>query len=598
LFRDRLLGTLGFVVFALLISSAADHLTAQTGSLQTRGVAVELEWRTENKWIHKCRGTRIGNVVLTARHCLKDLGGPLEKTLRILEAGKKLELKAVPNPAEVNGTGAVRSALFDFALLELKAKPNEIAQTPVSPDAALFQPVLVGTAENTFVRCKVAQICSGALYINQCTIPPEYGWSGSGVWLDTPERRLVGVITDKDTMIASQGARATGIWTILGRSSFLLGEDRYYQTFRRNKSYQYLPEGDACRTLRNSKFVTKRVGSPKSFATAPIGLNERLILYADNFSGHLVVYDVVANKPVSSTPIPDDPSMPPGTFAIRSNAVVRLAGSRFAIAQSGPGDNGPGSILLFNFDPSQPGILPTFGVRHVASIGHTVITAALIGNELLIGGEDGLCRVVKGSCERLGTNVWSVLSIVANGPKSGIALGRDFIGSGPAATRVPAYAPIILANSVAQLGHVFLVAKAENQQFNVGTVVGSRFVAFGSNGAAFELKGSRFRSIPVTGLYNSSDRIEDAIRGVALVDESHLAIVGTEGSFRLLSIEDKNGRLHLSALNQPAENDVSIAATGVAVTVSWAVVSTQEGSLFSLRCRKNRPIQVSLAFCN
>jgi hypothetical protein len=582
----------------MAIGSASDHSTAQVIPFQKRGVAVELEWHTNNKWIHKCRGTRIGNVVLTARHCLKDLGGPLEKTLRIMEAGKRLQLKAVPNPVEVKGTGAVRSALFDFAFLELEINTTETAETPVSPDEALSQPVFVVIADDKVIRCTVAQVCGGGFYINQCKISPEYGWSGSGVWLDAPEPRLVGVITDKDTIVTPQGARATAIWTIVGRSSFLLGEERYYQTFRRNKTYRYLPEGEACRAQRNSKFVTKRIGSQKSYATAPISLDEKLIIYADNLSGRLVVYNIVADKAVSSTPIPDDPSVPPGTFAIRSNAVVRLAGSRFAIIQSGQGATGPGGVLLFEFDPTQPGIPPTFGIRHVASVGHTVMTAALIGNDLLIGGEDGMCRVIEGGCERLGKNVWSVLSIVANGPSGGIALGRDFMGTGPAAIRVPAYAPIVLANGVAQLGPVFLVAKAKNQQFNVGAVLGNRFVAFGSNGAAFELNGSRFRSIPVTELYNASDRIEDAVRGVALIDQSHLAIVGTEGSFRLLSITEKNGRLHLSALNQLAENDIAIALTGLAATANWAVVATQEGSLFSLRCRTNNPIQVPMAACN
>jgi hypothetical protein len=560
--------------------------------------AVEIEGREGGHWKHKCRGTLVGNFVLTARHCISDLKWSLNRSIRAYVDKQELRLLNVKNPAEVNGSGAVRSALFDFVFLETDLPASKSIMSAPIPQSALFgKSVKILKADGDLATCTVTDVCGAAFYLGNCQPShPAKGWSGSGIWLDQSEPAFAGVLTDIDNQITDHGARATGIWTIVGRSSFLLGEKLYYETFRRNKKYQYLTEGPSCEARRIGRLKIDRLTEGNATASAPLRVDYRTIVYADNFYGNLVVYDVIDSRVLSATPIPDDPARLKVTYPIRSNAIWRLSDNEFAIAQSGPVGE-PGGIQPFRLDLASPQPIPIFSARRTTSVGHTVLSVAKVGEQILIGGEDGICRLTTLSCDRLSANLWSVLAIINIRPDRAIAIGRDFSGRGKAAIRFPAFSEVTVTSDGANLGAITLVRDAPNQQFNVGAKFGDLFIAFGSNGAAFDISTPKYRRIIVDGLYNDSDRIEDSIRGAVFLDDKHLGIVGTDGGFRILSASLMRRRLQLSAQNTVSANDLAVSLSGLALDRQWAVTATQDGSLLRIRCRLPTTDSGGLANC-
>jgi hypothetical protein len=608
------------VLSTSLASGAAVLTTARDPGVASRLAQFEIShdggrsW-TRKKWcgglIVQARDPERGEYILTASHCLEDLGKAENSGARLraqLGTGKLVDLDAASLRAVQPGESLTsrRQALgMDFAYVALPRSRQ--ARVGGGPDAGLT-PLQVHRGEKLVVfgpdrqhTCRVDWTCGSQIHLTECDQSIVEGISGSPLWASRGGKLvLAGVVTKGNDI---ENAAATNYSAILGKSSFLFAEpgapspDAAIASFVNERSlrqrYRY-PRSKGTYCQRSSSSLVELVHQ------TPLGQGRYvgLVSSADGQpraydNGARLICDLRAGRREGCRAI-DTPGIRTGI----SRGLTKIAEGRLVARY----DNGT-AIEIVEADKAWKVARVIDAASDPAggyAVTNVVEDALDLNGDLLLAGEGGVCLVEASSCRLLvqhgrtrGEAVFLARRLVRVGAASVLALGRDTRQSSPTSAKeyVPACALYVRTKNTWNLEQMCRGLGDDLRGINTGVNYKNGVLAFSSSGAAVfispDLKTSRVAMAGLLFTYlQGVNQLDDAVRDVEWVAPGKLlAMVSSDGAFRIAKIDQTaGGRISLKSHPCTERRDLALWLTGLAVLgPGRGAVTSQAGEVFEFK---------------
>lgn len=595
-------------LLATLGSSGDDILKAA----QRRFIRIEIDDHGTGVWREWCGGMLVGErnpsatrKVLTAAHCLYDLGAPRygQAALRaVLPDGEMatLDRAALGRLGAVGGLAAQGQAVvMDFAFADL-GQGTSPASAGVPPD--LRPLALSATTRATILSpygvhvCRVASPCGSQFDLVGCDREITIGVSGSPVWTSWNGRPVViGLVTKHHP------GGATSFTAVLARNSFLsanpafsdhdMARSAFVARFAGNPNYRLPRDTEAPHCARSTRTLVSTSTLPMRddhLFTGAAFLDDSDILSWDRRRHALCTISDAAPtcQPVALGPLSD--RLVRGVHRLSGTSILLTLGGGGAAVLERDRGTGPWNVSRRIDGGLAPGAAP--GTRRTL-LTHGVNGGFLASNgDLIVYGESALCAIRADRCDfarypsgdpaRANFTVRSAFEL---SPGRILAVGRDFPGEQP---------QCILYGL--QEGHWMSVRRCQHFDrlyggINAALPFRDGALAFSSSGKALmigpDLKG---RHVPIEGLIGTTlgnpDEVDDSIRAARwVVRDKLVAIAGSNGAFHLLRVDERSDGLRLVTDRCLWSTDLGLWLVSMDVRGQNAAVVSQAGELYRLR---------------
>lgn len=511
--------TVGLSLFLAACATAPAAPSFDPTSIQRSVVRIDMRSR-DGAWTPLCTGLSTSKGLIVNQHCLDQMASAFRQSDEIQAVGADGGVAAItPSLAKSAegpewAQGDTGSAGLDFALVKVMVgQPLGEAETQLTPSVALGtrdRYAVVGF-DGRLAACKLDAVC-GSEITYHCNPATNQTWSGSTVWqLSRDGPRLIGVHKVGPNPLQGNAVAWT---TVIGRIASLRPPENR-DALLNTQDYRHIWRG-AC-----------------SKPTQPFSVREIGWLWGDSL-------------------LPDGPGRfwsitPQKAYLINANTGVMLrevATPLPALAMNGVRPLRDGSLVIFGLYSDIAIVAPSGTAKWIHTPFHSVRDALIVGEDLLLSGDLGVCAVAADTCELLtppdGAMVrrrppWTANALERS--PDGRVLAVGFAPDGMSLGASCGWYEKI-GSAWFEAGRCPLGAEAQAQQRFVSPVPWDGEMLVGaSDGNIYALKlGARPRRVPIEGLPGLG--FEDAIRGLALYDNRWLAIVASDGSMRLFEIRD------------------------------------------------------------
>jgi len=520
---------------------------------------------------------RIGGNVLTARHCLAEAVG------HYLSNGRDVYLVSADGSRRIPALAATKLYASPFSSqsssfeVDFVAFSDSALSTPVPTPGIIsvlasprgIKRVVIDGGDGYRTSCRIRNVCGSSLFYT-CSPATDGGWSGSPIFSDEQPAQLIGVHTAAAPILAPDGekiSQGTSLLTVLGRSSSLFGTaEEFGDAIARTRKYAH-GWSKGCNALsppvrRGSPLETRPVPREALFSAMTFW-KEDTLLAADIERAHPELCMLSARSGWRTWKCAANPS----PFADRVNKLIHLSGDSLAIGEAllpphrrRPTDSAAfvaGGVSFGSVVVSDKG--PVLSVeRRVPTPFGSVYALQAIKNEILAGGENGICAISthNGICKPICKSAictkadeWRVNGLLLLDPLTVLAVGRDMAAGRayPMAkwyrrgadgwSQIAALGPqpvlIRLSKSLAN--------RRTGMQLKAPVLVRNQAVAFGSDGGAYRLAvGQPPQRLAIRRLWKvhspdtDRDQVEDAVRDAVRLSSGYIAIAASDGAVHLL----------------------------------------------------------------
>ena len=532
----------------------------------------ELQFRTGGaKGPVVCRGLAVGDNAMTVEHCLKQARSSTQlRTLTFRGEAIALDREKLKALTKNGFSSRFGGQILDFAVFSLKTlgPPDPVPDLLAQIAAPILDaPLVVSGPDGKEAQCKVVARCGNYISYTCGETKPLPGWSGSAVWTNTKPRKLLGFHVGPDDKNDHKAALAQ---SVLGRSSALfISSENFSKLVAREKRFQFQWDNECA--------VRQRSTSSDSDVTIDQPILSQGIMHGLSKleDGRLLGADI-ANRTLCTLSATDSwtrwtCSKNSAPTANRINKILPLGGDTFAAAEAQLDKNDfpalddnerAGSISIISVKASGQSLSIIPGRRIISSVGGVYVLKNA-GNEIVVGGDDGVCIVgtMRTSCEKIcdvsgcqRDGDYRVNGVAVLSPTSFIAVGYDYGEAVPAFRLYRRDSRGWTQTNVGFLGAEIrasvnrLVNRRNGLQLKAPVVVQGKTIVFGSDGAAYEVIGANIkRRVPIEGLWDdastdqASTQLEDSVRDAVVLRNGMIAVSSSDGCIRLLTVEPKVG---------------------------------------------------------
>jgi len=181
-----------------------------------------------------------------------------------------------------------------------------------------------------------------------------------------------------------------------------------------------------------------------------------------------------------------------------------------------------------------------------------------VGEDIIAGGQDGACVIVAGStkcapvCTHAGCSRgddWRINGLLLLGSDSILAVGSDVQGRRPIPMARWYRHETEGWRQIGEIGPADVLLKLANgvpnrrtgMQLKAPVEIGGRIFAFGSDGAAYEIRLNEApKAIPIESLWRIPElgrdrlRLEDAVRDAVMIGPTRVAVAASDGAMHVL----------------------------------------------------------------
>lgn len=523
-----------------------------------------------------CHGVTIGGNVLTARHCLAEAVDHYLSNGRdvyLVSAGGSRRIPALAASKLYASSFSSQSSSFetDFVAFSESALSTPVPTpgiTSVLASPRGIKRVVIDGGDGQRASCKIRDVCGSTLFYT-CSPATDRGWSGSPIFSDEQPSRLIGIHTAAAPIVAPDGekiSQGTSLLTVLGRSSSLFGTaEEFGDAIARTRKFAH-GWSKGCDALSppvrsGSPLETRPV--PREALFSAMTFWEDALLAADIERAHPELCMLSARTGWRTWQCAANPSL----FADRINKMIHLPGDRLALGEAflpahrrRPADSAEfiaGGVSFARIAVSDKGPIITVERRIPTPFG-SVYALQAIKNEVLAGGENGICSIANGNgactlicksaiCTK--ADEWRVNGLLLLDSVTVLAVGRD-MSAGRSYPMAKWYRREAEGwRQIAALGPQTLLIKLSaslanrrtGMQLKAPVLVFDQAVAFGSDGSAYRLAaGQPPQRLAIRRLWKihsqdtDRDQMEDAVRDAVRLSSGYIAIAASDGAVHLL----------------------------------------------------------------
>lgn len=528
--------------------------------------------QSDGGWLTFCRGITTAGGTATVEHCVEAASKRLMngERLRLHNPWSDRALETTDVPLKEGPAYAVTdsgSTGLDFVLIAAKAGgPIAAIRRRAFPTASLVEGVRVtiGYDRSNKAQCAIKAVCGSRIHY-MCSGGTEGGWSGSPVFADLPTGRvLVGL---HDQIVSTQDSLAISWNTVLGRIKVLRSDELADKIGQQSDFNHRWTVGQCTQEDPTPPIVSTQL--TRLFASGLAARDGTSFWIYDNDE----LCKVAIARPEMNRCANYNFGLPNGITGV--NRVQGIGGDRLVV-MAGTTKAGENSKVVVTTPINSGDGLQYTNSEVITTDLEGVYAAASYDGQLILGGEDGFCVVRGANCRRAHKTPFHVNDIarLPDGRIAAIgryrikdkgtvgycmtaALGADGLSGFKACHRLPTTSA--LRSPVAFRGRI-LVASSE------GAIYALRADGGYDKAAIPNLPG---------------DGIEDAIRSMAKVSDNTLAIVGSDGSMRLLAATNTSP-LSFAASPDRAVFDRAIWLTDLLVGPGWILVRGQDNQIHKI----------------